>query len=159
MAELVLKETSLLPHLNPGVLTAEDYRTLRPVAASMGLMLESSSRRLCERGAPHFGSPDKEPEVRLASIAGAGNAKVPITSGILIGIGETREERIDSLLALRELHQEFGHIQEIIIQNFVPKPDTVMANAVAPGPDELFWTIAVARYLFGPNMNIQAPPI
>jgi FO synthase len=158
MAELVLKETSLLPHLNPGVLTLADYHDLRPFAASMGLMLESSARRLCERGGPHFGSPDKDPEVRLSSIAAAGKAKVPLTSGILIGIGETREERIDSLLALRELHQEYEHIQEVIIQNFTPKPATAMAKAKAPHTDELLWTIAVARYLFGAKMNIQVPP-
>ncbi len=158
VAELVLRETGLLPHLNPGVLTLEDYRRLRPIAPSMGLMLESASSRLCERGGPHFGSPDKDPVLRLASIAAAGQVGVPLTTGILIGIGETREERVDSLVALRELHERYGHIQEIIIQNFVPKPGTVMAGVDAPDGDELLWTVAVARCLFGAGMNIQVPP-
>ena len=151
-------ETGLLPHLNPGVMTLEDFRRFRPIAPSMGLMLESASSRLCERGGPHFGSPDKDPSVRIASIAAAGEAHVPLTTGILIGIGETREERVDSLIALRDLHERYGHIQEIIIQNFVPKPGTVMAMADAPDTDELLWTVAVARCLFGSEMNIQVPP-
>ena len=158
MAALVLRETSLLPHLNPGVLTRQDYERLRPVAPSMGLMLESASVRLTRPGGPHHGSPDKSPATRLASIADAGRARVPLTSGILIGIGETRAERIDSLLALGALHARYGHIQEIIIQNFVPKPDTPMARAPAPGREELLWTVAVARHVFGPAMNIQVPP-
>ena len=158
MARLVLEETGLLPHLNPGVMTSADYRELRPVAPSMGIMLESAAPRLAERGGPHFGSPDKTPEARLAAIDAAGAAGVALTTGLLIGIGETREERIDSLLALRELHDRHGHIQEIILQNFVPKPGTVMADAPAPGPAELPWTIAMTRLIFGPSMNIQAPP-
>jgi FO synthase len=158
MAERVLRETGLLPHLNPGVLTADDYRSLRPVAPSMGIMLESAADRLAARGGPHFGSPDKKPAVRLKAIADAGAACVPLTSGLLIGIGETRAERIESLLALRRVHARHGHIQELIIQNFVPKPGTRMANAPAPAFDERLWTIAVARLLFGPAMNIQAPP-
>ncbi len=158
MAELVFDETGLIPHLNPGVLTKDDYLELRPVAASMGLMLESVSPRLCERGGPHFGSPDKNPEVRLETLRLAGEARVPFTSGILIGIGETRKERIESLLALREIHRAHGHVQEIIIQNFRAKPKTIMADAPEPDFDDLCWTIAMARLIFGAEMNIQAPP-
>jgi len=158
MAALVLRETGLLPHLNPGVLAPADYRRLRSVAPSMGLMLESSASRLGERGGPHFGSPDKDPAVRLSSLQAAGQAGVAMTSGILIGIGETRSERLDSLLALRALHAEYGHIQEIIIQNFVPKPGTRMSAQPAPDFDELLWTIALARLAFGGSMNLQAPP-
>jgi len=158
MAGLVLKETGLLPHLNPSILTRADYETLRSVSPSMGIMLESASNRLCEPGGPHYGSPDKRPETRLASIRAAGEARVPLTTGILIGIGETREERIDSLLAIRDLHDEYGHIQEIIVQNFVPKPGTKMHSASPPGFDEMLWTLAMARLIFGPRMNIQAPP-
>jgi FO synthase len=154
----VLAETGLLPHLNPGVMAAQDFAALRPVAASMGLMLETASPRLSERGGPHFGSPDKLPERRLATLRAAGEARVAMTSGLLIGIGETRRERIEALLALRGLHDEFGHIQEIIIQNFRAKPGTKMARAPEPELDEQLWTIAVARLLFGPAMSIQAPP-
>jgi FO synthase len=158
MAELVLKETGLLPHLNPGVLTIDDYAALRPFAPSMGIMLESTSDRLCGRGMPHFGSPDKMPEVRLAAIADAGEARVPLTTGILIGIGETRDERLESLLAIESQHQLYGHVQEIIVQNFVPKADTKMHATPAPEFEELLWTIAAARLIFGPGMSIQVPP-
>jgi FO synthase len=158
MARLVLDETGLLPHLNAGILTEEDYRHFRALAPSMGIMLETSSLRLSERGGPHFGSPDKLPSVRLDSIRAAGRARVPFTSGILIGIGETRLERLDSLLALRDLHREFGHIQEVIVQNFVPKPGTKMAAATPPSREELLWTVALARHVFGPEMSIQVPP-
>jgi FO synthase len=158
MAQQVLQETGLLPHLNPGLMSLADYHALRLVAPSMGIMLESAAPRLAARGGPHFGSPDKQPTARLAAIAAAGEARVPLTSGLLIGIGETREERLDSLYALRELHARHGHIQEIIVQNFVPKPGTKMANTPAPPFDELLWTIAAARLIFGPQMNIQAPP-
>jgi FO synthase len=158
MATLVRRETGLLPHLNPGVLALNDYQRLRTVAPSMGIMLESASPRLAERGGPHFGSPDKDPAVRLASIRAAGEARVPLTTGLLIGIGETRDERLLSLLALRDLHCAFGHLQELIIQNFVPKPGTAMSAAPAPAFEELLWTIAMARHLFGPDMSIQAPP-
>ncbi len=158
MAGLVLRETGLLPHLNPGVMSRTDLEALRKVSASQGIMLESASERLRQRGGPHFGSPDKDPVVRLDTIRAAGEAAVPFTSGILIGIGETRRERIQSLLALRELHQRYGHIQEIIIQNFRAKPGTRMADAPEPGLDEHLWTIAVARLIFGPDMNLQAPP-
>src|SRR5215469_14187485 len=158
MATLVLRETGLLPHINAGVMEQADILRLRDVSASQGLMLESASERLCQRGGPHFGSPDKVPAARLATIAAAGEAAVPFTSGILIGIGETREERIDALLALRDLHQRYGHIQEIIIQNFRAKPGTKMADAVEPNLAEHLWTIAIARLIFGAAMNIQAPP-
>jgi FO synthase len=158
MARLVLEETGLLPHLNPGVLEAADLQRLRPISVSMGLMLESASERLCERGGPHFGSPDKLPARRLATLRAAGEAHIPMTTGLLIGIGETRRERIESLLALRELHQRFGHLQELIIQNFRAKPGTRMAHAPEPALEEQLWTIAVARLLFGAGMSIQAPP-
>jgi FO synthase len=158
MCDLVLKETGLLPHVNGGVMTDEEIERLRPVSVSQGIMLESISERLCERGGPHFGSPDKAPGVRLAMVASAGRLRVPFTSGILIGIGETRRERIESLLALRELHARYGHLQEIIIQNFRAKPHTRMGGAAEPGLDELLWTAAAARMIFGPAMNIQAPP-
>jgi FO synthase len=158
MAGLVLRESGLLPHLNPGVMSRADIDALRRVSASQGIMLESAAERLGRRGGPHFGSPDKDPAVRLATIRAAGEAAVPFTSGILIGIGETRRERVQALLALRDLNDRYGHIQEIIIQNFRAKPGTRMAEAPEPGLDEHLWTIAVARLLFGPDMNIQAPP-
>ncbi len=158
MAALVLRETRLLPHLNPGLMDGADFARLRKVSASMGIMLESASNRLLEKGLAHHGSPDKAPELRLECIAQAGIAKVPFTSGILIGIGETRRERIEALLALRDLHDAYGHIQEIIVQNFRAKPGTRMSGAPEPDLDDLVWTIAVARIIFGPEMNIQAPP-
>jgi FO synthase len=157
-ARAVLDETGLLPHLNPGHLRSSDLAALRRVSMSQGLMLESASERLARRGGPHHGSPDKHPQARLASIRAAGEQRVPFTSGILIGIGETPEERINSLLALRDLHDAHGHIQEIIIQNFRPKPGTRMADAPPASLDEHLWTIAIARLLFAPSMSIQAPP-
>jgi FO synthase len=158
MAGLVLKETGLLPHLNPGVMDRAEIEALRRVSVSQGIMLESASERLSRRGGPHFGSPDKAPSRRLHSIGAAGEATVPFTSGILIGIGETRLERIESLLALRDLNERYGHIQEIIIQNFRAKPGTRMAGAPEPEEADHLWTIAIARLIFGPHMNIQAPP-
>ena len=157
-ARAVLDDTGLLPHANPGVATCEELDALRKVCPSQGMMLENVSRRLLTRGKAHFGSPDKDPDVRLRTIKAAGELKIPYTSGILIGIGETRAERIESLLALRELHDAYGHLQEIIIQNFRAKPGTEMANAPEPELDDLVWTIAVARLIFGPEMAIQAPP-
>ncbi len=157
-AAAVLEETGLLPHLNPGVLTRADVRALRPVSASMGLMLETTSERLAERGGPHFGSPDKAPALRLETIAAAGEERVPFTTGILIGIGETRVERLDALLAIRELADRYGHVQEVIVQNFRAKPGTRMASAPEPPLEELLWTIAVARLVLGPRAHIQAPP-
>jgi FO synthase len=158
MAALVLKETGLLPHLNPGVMSRQDTEALRRVSVSQGIMLESAAARLSQRGGPHFGSPDKLPARRLASIAAAGEAAVPFTSGILIGIGETRRERIEALLALRDLNERYGHIQEIIIQNFRAKPGTRMAATAEPDTADHLWTIAVARLVLGSLMNIQAPP-
>jgi FO synthase len=158
VAAAVRDQTGLLPHINAGCMTADEIAMLRPVSASMGLMLESVSDRLCAKGGPHYGSPDKLPAVRLATIAEAGRQRVPFTTGILIGIGETRAERIESLLAIRALHERYGHIQEVIIQNFLPKTGTRMAKAAAPPLEELVWTVSVARILLGPYMNIQAPP-
>jgi FO synthase len=158
MAALVLEQTGLLPHLNAGVVTAAEIAALRRVSVSQGLMLETAAARLSSRGGPHFGSPDKEPSVRLAVIRAAGETAVPFTSGILIGIGETRRERLEALLRLRELHEAYGHIQEIIIQNFRAKAGTRMANHPEPALDEHSWTIAAARLMFGPEMNVQAPP-
>ncbi|WP_322818564.1 5-amino-6-(D-ribitylamino)uracil--L-tyrosine 4-hydroxyphenyl transferase CofH [Tepidiforma sp.] len=159
MAELVHRETGLLPHTNPGVMSPDEIAALRRVSVSQGIMLESVAERLfTEKGAVHYGSPDKRPSVRLATIAEAGRQRVPFTSGILIGIGETRQERVESLLALRRLHLEYDHIQEIIVQNFRAKPGTKMADAPEPDLDDLLWTLAVARLVFGPEMNIQAPP-
>ncbi len=157
-AEAVLRETDLLPHLNPGVMTREDATRLRRVSASMGLMVETTSPRLAERGGPHFGSPDKLPARRLETIAAAGEARVPFTTGLLIGIGESRTERVDALLAIRELADRHGHVQEVIVQNFRAKPGTRMADAPEPALDELLWTIAVARILLGPRAHLQAPP-
>lgn len=157
-AAAVVSETGLLPHINAGVMTEESISMLRPHAASMGLMLESSAERLCAPGGPHHGSPDKHPALRLETMAAAGRTRVPFTTGVLIGIGETREERIQSLEAIRDLHARYGHIQEVIIQNFQPKPGTKMAS-YAPAPlEEQLWTIAVARLILGPEMTIQAPP-
>lgn len=157
-ARRVLNETGLLPHINAGNLTRDEMTALREVSASMGIMLESASPRLCEKGMPHYGSPDKDPNARLATIELAGELRIPFTSGILIGIGETRRERIESLLALRDSHARHGHLQEIIVQNFRAKPNTKMALAPEPDLEELCWTIAVARLIFGANMAIQAPP-
>jgi FO synthase len=158
MCGLVLRETGLLPHANPGVMTREEIAGLRAVTASQGIMLESTSERLCEKGGVHYGSPDKHPAVRLETIRLAGELKVPFTTGILIGIGETREERIEALQAIRDLHEAHGHIQEVIVQNFRAKPDTKRADADEPDLDDLLWTIATARQILGPDMNIQAPP-
>jgi FO synthase len=158
VAAAVHAETGLLPHFNPGVLTREEFALLRPLGPSAGIMLESASDRLCERGGPHFGSPDKRPSIRLDAIAAAGQERIPLTTGILIGIGETRAERIEALLAIQSLHAQYGHIQEVIVQNFRAKPDTRMANAPEPSQDDLCWTIAAARLILGPDMSIQAPP-
>src|SRR5881227_698487 len=155
MCRLVLDETGLLPHANPGVLTRDELRALREVTASQGIMLETASDRLSERGGPHFGSPDKLPAARLETLRLAGESRVPFTTGILIGIGETREERIDALHAIAAAGP---HVQEVIVQNFRAKPGTRMADAPEPTLDDLLWTIAVARLLLPPEIAVQAPP-
>jgi FO synthase len=155
---LVLRETGLLPHVNAGVMGADDLAVLRKVSASQGLMLESAADRLCAPGGPHYRSPDKAPAARIDTIRQAGELAIPFTSGVLIGIGETREERLDALFILRDLHARYGHLQEIIVQNFRAKPRTPMAASPEPAFEDLLWTIAAARHIFGPAMNIQAPP-
>ena len=158
MCGLVLQETDLLPHLNPGVMTRDEIRKLREVSASMGIMLESSSARLCEPGGVHYGSPDKLPEVRLEMMRHAGELAVPFTTGILIGIGETRAERLESLAAIATLHRTHGHIQEVIVQNFRAKPKTKQADAPEPDLDDLLWSIAAARLILPVEVHVQAPP-
>ncbi len=158
MCALVLKETGLLPHINPGIMTREEIASLREVSASMGIMLESSSERLCEPGGVHYGSPDKLPSVRLEMMRHAGELAVPFTTGILIGIGETRAERLESLVAIRDLHEQHGHIQEVIVQNFRAKPNTKQAAAPEPDLDDLLWTIAAARLILQDDVHVQAPP-
>ena len=159
MAIRVLEETGLLPHLNPGVLTWQDFQRLKPVAPSMGMMLETTAARLfTEPGGPHFGSPDKDPEVRLRVLADAGRSAVPFTTGILIGIGENLAERAESIFAIRQVAREYGGIQEVIVQNFRAKPDTKMRGMPDADLDDLAATIAVARLVLGPSMRIQAPP-
>ena len=159
MAVRVLEETGLLPHLNPGVLTWQDLQRLKPVAPSMGMMLETTAERLFSQpGGPHFGSPDKDPAVRLRVLEDAGRSAVPFTTGILIGIGETLAERADSVFAIRGVAREYGGIQEVIVQNFRAKPDTKMRRSPDAELDDLAATIAVARLMLGPSMRIQAPP-
>jgi FO synthase len=158
MCALVLSETGLLPHANPGVMSRDEIAALRQVTASQGIMLESTSERLCRPGGVHYGSPDKQPTVRLETIRLAGELRVPFTTGILIGIGETRDERLRSLEAIAELQATYGHIQEVIVQNFRAKEGTKRAGSPEPDLDDLLWTIAAARLVLGPDMNIQAPP-
>jgi len=159
MAIGVLEETGLLPHLNPGVLTWQDFQRLKPVAPSMGMMLETTAARLfTERGGPHFGSPDKDPAVRLRVLQDAGRSSVPFTTGILIGIGETLAERAESIFAIRQVAREYGGIQEVIVQNFRAKPDTKMRGVPDAELADLAATIAVARLVLGPSARIQAPP-
>lgn len=158
MCALVTQKTGLLAHANPGVTSLAETQALRAVSASQGIMLESTSEALCAPGGVHHGSPDKRPAIRLAAIAEAGAAAVPFTTGILIGIGESRDERIDALFAIRDLHARYGHIQEVIVQNFRAKDGTRLAGAAEPDRDDLCWSIAAARLILGPAMNIQAPP-
>jgi FO synthase len=158
MCALVHRETGLIPHANCGVLERDEILALREVNGSMGLMLESSSDRLLGRGQAHFGCVGKVPATRLETMALAGELQIPFTTGILIGIGETPEERVDSLFAIREIQEAYGHIQEVIIQNFRVKPDIRMRGWPEPGALDMVRTIAVARLVLGPSMNIQAPP-
>ncbi|NJD68034.1 MAG: 7,8-didemethyl-8-hydroxy-5-deazariboflavin synthase subunit CofG, partial [candidate division NC10 bacterium] len=158
MCDRVMTETGLLPHVNPGTLDTAEMAILRDSTASMGLMLESVSTRLMQAGGPHHASPDKHPLHRLKTIEDAGRLRIAFTTGILIGIGERLEERIDALCAIRALHERFGHIQEVIIQNFRAKPSTPMRDHPEPTVFDLLRTVAVARLLFGQDMNLQAPP-
>src|ERR671911_733466 len=158
VARRVLEETGLLPHLNPGVMSREELAALRPVSASMGIMLETLSERLSAKGGPHWASPDKLPARRLETIELAGELLIPFTSGILIGIGETREERLDALEALAAVHARHGHLQEVIVQNFRAKPGTPMADQPEPSLEEHLWTIAAARLLLPGDVAVQAPP-
>jgi FO synthase len=158
MCDLVLAETGLLPHVNPGVMTREDLVLLRAVSASMGLMLETTSERLGEKGAPHYGSPDKLPARRLETIRLAGELAIPFTTGILIGIGETRAERVEALETIAALHERYGHIQEVIVQNFRAKAGTKMAAHPEPSLDELLWTARTARELLPTDVHLQVPP-
>ena len=158
-AVAVLEQTGLLPHLNPGVMSAEEMRTLKPVGPSMGMMLETTAHRLfAEKGQPHYGSPDKEPAVRLQVLRDAGEVGVPFTTGILVGIGETLRERAESIRAMAEIAEEFGHIQEVIVQNFRAKPDTAMRGTPDAHMTEFLAAVATARIVLGPDMRIQAPP-
>nr|WP_256981172.1 MULTISPECIES: bifunctional FO biosynthesis protein CofGH [unclassified Rhodococcus (in: high G+C Gram-positive bacteria)] len=159
MSIRVLEETGLLPHLNPGVMSWQELSRLKPVAPSMGMMLETTSRRLFEeKGQAHYGSPDKDPEVRLRTLTDAGRLNIPFTTGILVGIGETLRDRAESIMAIRKVHKSFGHVQEIIVQNFLAKSDTAMRSVPDAGLEEFLATIAVTRIVVGPSMRIQAPP-
>jgi FO synthase len=158
MCELVLEKTGLLPHANPGVMDRAALVRLKDSNASVGLMLENVSPRLMRDGLPHANAPDKVPALRLRTIEEAGKLSIAFTTGILIGIGETMEERIDSLLAIRTLHEKYGHIQEVIIQNFRAKPEIPMAAHPEPSLEDMLRTVALARLILGPQMNIQAPP-
>lgn len=158
ICELVLERTGLLPHANPGVMDGAALDKLRESNASVGLMLENVSVRLMRDGFPHANAPDKVPLLRLRTMEEAGKRSIAFTTGILIGIGETMEERIDSLLAIREMHEKYGHIQEVIVQNFRAKPDIPMANHPEPGLEEMLRTVAIARLILGAQMNLQAPP-
>jgi FO synthase len=158
MSELVLEKTGLLPHSNPGLMGADDLRRLRETNVSVGLMLESASPRLLRVGGAHWKAPDKVPSLRIRTIENAGQLSMAFTTGILIGIGETTEERVDALLAIHSANQKYGHIQEVIVQPFRAKPDIRMAQAPEPSTEDLERTIAVARLILGGEMNIQSPP-
>ncbi len=158
MMRLVFEETTLIPHPNPGALFEDEWRKLRPWAGSMGMMLENISPRLMEKGQAHFGCPDKAPDRRLAALEAAGRLHIPFTTGILIGIGETPEERVDSLFAIADMHRRHGHIQEVIIQNFRRKPDIRFRTKDEPSALEMVRTLAVARLILPPEISLQAPP-
>ena len=158
ISDLLLRETPLLPHSNPGLMARSDLARLKESNASLGLMLETTSTALLAAGGPHDDAVDKWPARRLRTIREAGELKIPFTTGILVGIGESAGDRVESLLAIRELHQRHGHIQEVIIQNFVPKPEIPMRDWPAPAPELFARTVAIARLILGPEMNLQAPP-
>jgi FO synthase len=158
MCQLVFEETGLLPHANPGVLSRQEMEQLRPVNASMGMMLETTSARLLAPGEAHHRCPDKVPKVRIAALESAGELRVPFTTGILMGIGETLDERVDALFAIRELNDKHGHIQEVIVQNFRAKSDTLFASRSEPTAIDVARTAAVARLILGSSVNLQVPP-
>ena len=158
MSEVIVENTGLFPHANPGNMTMAEIEALRPTNVSMGLMLENISPRLMEPGMPHYNCPDKDPAVRMRTIENAGATRVPFTTGILVGIGETTPEIVDSLFAIREVHARWGHIQEVIIQNFRAKADTLMRRSAEPIPAWFARVVAVARWILGPEMNLQVPP-
>lgn len=158
MCRLVLDETGLLPHVNAGSLTEEELAKLRSVSASMGMMLETISRRLTRKGMPHFACPDKTPVQRLRTLERAGKLKVPFTTGLLIGIGETWDERMESLRAIRDSHLQYGHLQEVIVQNFQRKPGIAMENHPEPTLEDMLRTLAAARIILPPDVSVQAPP-
>ena len=158
ICELILKKSSLLPHVNAGTLTKDEISKLKPVTASMGMMLENTSRRLTKKGMPHYACPDKMPIQRIRTMENMGVLKVPFTTGILIGIGETWQERIETLQVIQDSHLKFGHIQEVIIQNFVPKPDIKMKLHPKPEHEDILKTIALARLILSPDISIQSPP-
>ena len=159
VASYILNNHGLLPHINAGASSAKDLARLKKVSASQGMYLETVAGRLSEPGGPHYNCPDKQPALRLSTLEAAGRAKIPFTTGILVGIGETREERIATLLAIRDLHLRFNHIQEVVIQNFVPKLNTAMFNATPAGTDEYLWSISAARLIFKDSTHIQATSI
>jgi len=154
----VIQSSDMLPHVNAGTLSLEEMRQLKPVSASMGMMLENISPRLLLKGNVHYACPDKVPKQRLRTLERAGQLDIPFTTGILIGIGENWQERVDSLIAINEIHQQYGHIQEVIVQNFCAKEDTAMANAAEPDLDDMLRTLAVARLILDPSISLQAPP-
>ncbi|MDC3090740.1 7,8-didemethyl-8-hydroxy-5-deazariboflavin synthase CofG, partial [Paracoccaceae bacterium] len=158
MCELVIAKTSLLPHVNAGTLKKYEFMKLKKVSASMGMMLETTSKRLTKKGGPHYACPDKIPIQRIRTLITAGYCKVPFTTGILIGIGETLEERIEALLLLEKIQQRYGHIQEVIVQNFQRKPDIIMSEHPEPTFEDMLQTIALARIILSPSVSIQAPP-
>ena len=158
ICELTLQETTLIPHVNAGTLDDDEIALLKPVSGSMGMMLESLSLRLMQKGGPHYQCPDKAPKPRLATLHAAGRQQIPFTTGLLIGIGETWEERLEALQAINEVHQQYGHIQEVIIQNFRAKPGTAMAQVTEPDLNDMLRTLAVARLILDPSISLQAPP-
>ncbi|MCE2464663.1 MAG: 7,8-didemethyl-8-hydroxy-5-deazariboflavin synthase CofG [Dehalococcoidia bacterium] len=158
ISELILEETSLLPHSNPGTMSRREMEQLRESNPSIGMMLESTSPRLHQMGEPHEFAPSKRPSVRIKTLENAGKLRIPFTTGILIGIGETRTERINSLLAIREMHRRYGHVQEVIVQNFRAKENTAMEDHLDPSTEDLLWTVATSRLILGPGANVQVPP-
>jgi len=157
MSELVIKKTGLLPHTNAGSMTKKEMSILKDTNTSLGVMLETSSERLMEKGMPHEAAPSKNPKVRIKTLQSAGELKIPMTTGLLVGIGETPEELVDSLFVIKQLHEKYGHIQEVIMQNFAPKPETIMAGFPPASPEYFLRAVAVARIIM-PGMNIQVPP-